>query len=84
MKANFTLLQILMKWGEYSNDVQFILQWNDNNKNQVSNKLKSPPANTPVTPHNVKISVESPERNKEIQKSLTFRYQNLKPFKTFI
>lgn len=28
------LFQILSKWGEYSSDVQFILQWNDsNNKN---------------------------------------------------
>lgn len=63
-----------MKWGEYSNDVQFILQWNDNNKNQVSNKLKTPSGNAPATPHNLKISVESsPEKNKEIQKSLTFR-----------
>lgn len=65
-----------MKWGEYSNDVQFILQWNDsNNKIQISNKLKSPAANNaPATPHNVvKISVDSPEKNKEIQKSLTFR-----------
>lgn len=64
-----------MKWGEYSNDVQFILQWNDNNKNQISNQLKSPPTNTtPVAPHNVKISVDSPEKNKDVQKSLTFRY----------
>lgn len=65
-----------MKWGEYSNDVQFILQWTDNNsKNQISNKLKSSPANNaPAAPHSVvKISVDSPEKNKEIQKSLTFR-----------
>lgn len=61
-----------MKWGEYSNDVQFILQWNDN-KAQASNKSKSGVTGSPSTPTPLNITVESPEKHKEIQKSLTFR-----------
>lgn len=41
-------LKIVMKWGEYSNDVQFILQWNDckNNKNKQVNTIISSPNST--------------------------------------
>lgn len=62
-----------MKWGEYSSDVQFILQWNDNNKAQTPAKAKAPTTSLPVTPNSVNITVDSPEKHKEIQKSLTFR-----------
>ncbi|KAJ9591203.1 hypothetical protein L9F63_002274, partial [Diploptera punctata] len=65
-------LKILTKWGEYSNDVQFILQRSafDGTKpqQQLPARLKiaehgsmSPPA--PISP---------PDRNKDIRKSLTF------------
>lgn len=49
-----------MKWGEYSNDVQFILQWTENNK--TSNKSK--------TSLNTNVTIESPTK-RDIQKSLT-------------
>ncbi|KAL3267490.1 hypothetical protein HHI36_011613 [Cryptolaemus montrouzieri] len=39
-------LKILTKWGEYSNDVQFILQWNENSKCNNSNKSKNLSLNT--------------------------------------
>lgn len=61
-----------MKWGEYSNDVQFILQWNDN-KGQALNKSKAGISGSPTVPTPLNITVESPEKHKEVQKSLTFR-----------
>lgn len=67
-----------MKWGEYSNDVQFILQWNDN-KGQALNKSKSGIASSPNIPTPLNITVASPEKHREVQKSFTFRLV----FKTF-
>lgn len=60
-----------MKWGEYSNDVQFILQWNESSKNHsfMKNKPHSPVIPTPSTPN---IIVDSTEKqNKDIQKLIT-------------
>lgn len=42
------ILQILMKWGEYSNDIQFILRRSDssnNQKSQATNSSRSPTGN---------------------------------------
>jgi hypothetical protein len=77
------VLQILTKWGEYSNDVQFILQWSafDGTKQQLScqqfpMRLKIgdplhgfPHPSHPAPPHD---SMSPPDRNKDIRKSLTF------------
>jgi hypothetical protein len=73
------VFQILTKWGEYSNDVQFILQWSafDGTKQQLGGqqlpaRLKIADtlhAFTSTPPHD---AVSSPDRNKDIRKSLTF------------
>lgn len=76
-------LKILTKWGEYSNDVQFILQWSsfDGTKQQLGGqqlpmRLKIadplhgfPHPSPPAPPHD---SMSPPDRNKDIRKSLTF------------
>lgn len=64
-----------MKWGEYSNDVQFILHRNDVNKNPIPHNKVRPPS-TPTSPtitQNQLVGDSPPEKSKEIQKSLTFR-----------
>jgi hypothetical protein len=68
-----------MKWGEYSNDVQFILQWNDGSKSQTpTSKSKSlSAANTPSSQSSAHITVESPQKNVETQKSLNFSSSHL-------
>lgn len=62
--------QIIMKWGEYSNDVQFILQRNDGS-------TKSPNISKPKSSnHNNQIfngPVETSEKQKDTTKPLTFR-----------
>jgi hypothetical protein len=79
------LFQILTKWGEYSNDVQFILQWSafDGMKQQTGGqqltarlKIADPlhgfthaPTSPPAPPHD---AMSPPDRNKDIRKSLTF------------
>lgn len=82
-------LQILTKWGEYSNDVQFILQRSafDSSKlgsqQQARTKVIDPlhsftPTVTSPTPGSNENSegrtglLFSPDRNKDIRKSLTF------------
>lgn len=47
------MLQILLKWGEYSNDVQFILQRNDSNKssNVPNNRIKPLNVHNALHPH---------------------------------
>lgn len=67
LAPNENPLKILMKWGEYSNDVQFILQWSDA-KGQKSKSAVTSPTGTPNN-----ITVDSPDKHREIQKSLTFR-----------
>lgn len=62
-------LKILMKWGEYSNDVQFILQWNEGNKSLPNlSRIKSPstPSSpTIVQPQTPSLSADSsPEKQK--------------------
>ena len=72
--SSFT--QILMKWGEYSNDVQFILQWNESTKYQTSiagHKSKVPSA-SPSLPLPQNAVVDTSERQRESQKSFLFRY----------
>lgn len=61
-----------MKWGEYSSDVQFILQWNESNKSGQNPKPRSSNSNTPSHMSN-NFNTESPERLREVHKSLTFR-----------
>jgi hypothetical protein len=74
------VFQILTKWGEYSNDVQFILQWSsfDGIKQELPARLKIAdtqhgfshgPSSPPATPHD---AMSPPDRNKDIRKSLTF------------
>lgn len=74
------VFQILTKWGEYSNDVQFILQWSsfDGMKQELPARLKIAdtqlgfshgPTSPPSTPHD---AISPPDRNKDIRKSLTF------------
>lgn len=73
-------LKILTKWGEYSNDVQFILQWSsfDGMKQELPARLKisdplhgfsHAPTSPPATPHD---AMSPPDRNKDIRKSFTF------------
>ncbi|XP_063241293.1 LOW QUALITY PROTEIN: ras association domain-containing protein 8 [Bacillus rossius redtenbacheri] len=54
-------LKILTKWGEYSSDVQFILQRSASRPQPGLTPTKSPPPDT-----------AGPDRNKDIRKSLTF------------
>ncbi|XP_069681074.1 ras association domain-containing protein 8 isoform X2 [Periplaneta americana] len=56
-------LKILTKWGEYSNDVQFILQWSAFDGAKQHGFVSPPPP-----PH----ESAPPDRNKDIRKSLTF------------
>ncbi|KAJ8882683.1 hypothetical protein PR048_014495, partial [Dryococelus australis] len=53
--------QILTKWGEYSSDVQFILQRSASRPQPGLTPTKSPPPDP-----------AGPDRNKDIRKSLTF------------
>ncbi|RZC41285.1 ras association domain-containing protein 8, partial [Asbolus verrucosus] len=77
LAPNENPLKILMKWGEYSNDVQFILQWNDSSKSQTpTNRNKTAPS-TPSSQSSANITVESPQKHTEIQKSLTFSGSHL-------
>lgn len=64
-----------MKWGEYSNDVQFILQRSDSN-NKVGHHSKIKPisnSNNNSQPSQNNFSSESPEKHKDHFKPLTFR-----------
>lgn len=59
-------LKILMKWGEYSNDVQFILQWSESNKSQGSSKHKFLlPLSLSNTPSGSSSRTGSIERSKD-------------------
>lgn len=70
-------LKILMKWGEYSNDVQFILQRSQLDDSKGNNSQTKKP-NLTDNLHNFSPTssyqdfMKSPERNKDIRKSLTF------------
>ncbi|KAF5272569.1 hypothetical protein FQR65_LT04908 [Abscondita terminalis] len=85
LAPNENPLKIILKWGEYSNDVQFILQRSDINKNANINRGTS--STSPLCPGTPSRSVElldkskfSPEKSKDfvvekgrdVQKSLTF------------
>uniref|UniRef100_A0A1B6ED01 Ras-associating domain-containing protein n=1 Tax=Clastoptera arizonana TaxID=38151 RepID=A0A1B6ED01_9HEMI len=65
-------LKVLTKWGEYSNDVQFILQRSGENCAKgkpnplISKRTTSPPPSPNEQPP------LPPDRNKDIRKSLTF------------
>lgn len=61
----FCFHQVLLKWGEYSNDVQFILQHSVGNTSGQSLNISSP-----VSPNS--LHTQSPERNVDTRKSLTF------------
>lgn len=63
----YLLYQVLTKWGEYSNDVQFILQRSNNSNQRPSPSLGKDSVSPPASP-----SDQLPERNKDIRKSLTF------------
>lgn len=54
------LFQILMKWNEYSNDVQFILQRSDQPKNAIPDQAAKNPASSPPQTN------ESPKKAKSI------------------
>nr|XP_023015939.1 ras association domain-containing protein 8 [Leptinotarsa decemlineata]XP_023015944.1 ras association domain-containing protein 8 [Leptinotarsa decemlineata] len=69
LSPNENPMKIIMKWGEYSSDVQFILQRSENSKINQQNKPRSSNNNTPV---NCSNSSESPERQRDLHKSLTF------------
>ncbi|KAI4463503.1 ras-associating domain containing protein [Holotrichia oblita] len=69
LAPNESPLQILTKWGEYSSDVQFILQWSESFKS----KVQLPMTPIPAAPN---IIIESPEKyNKDIQKLISSTYQ---------
>ncbi|XP_044254195.1 ras association domain-containing protein 8 [Tribolium madens] len=55
LAPNENPLKILMKWGEYSNDVQFILQWNESKP--------MTPTTKPKTSSSANIIVESPQKS---------------------
>lgn len=55
-----------MKWGEYSNDVQFILQHSGSSQPTQSLNITSPIS----SPNN--LQTLSPDRNKDVRKSLNF------------
>ncbi|KAL6966034.1 Ras association domain-containing protein 8 [Sarracenia purpurea var. burkii] len=59
-------LKVLMKWGEYSNDVQFILQHSKSSQTTPSLNITSPIS----SPNN--LQTLSPEKNKDVRKSLHF------------
>lgn len=62
--------QVLTKWGEYSNDVQFILQRSGAATGTKPNPLVSKsPVSPPPSPSEPPVP---PDRNKDIRKSLTF------------
>lgn len=70
-----------MKWGEYSNDVQFILQWNDGSNK--ANKSRSLNNSVSSTPNNLTIdSPEKPPDNNGPSRTANFRYL-YRHFKTF-
>ncbi|KAK4887156.1 hypothetical protein RN001_003427 [Aquatica leii] len=85
LAPNENPLKIILKWGEYSNDVQFILQRSDINKGSTPNRGTS--STSPLCPGTPSRSLElldkskySPEKSKdfvsdkgrEVQKALTF------------
>ncbi|XP_049825799.1 ras association domain-containing protein 8 isoform X2 [Aethina tumida] len=77
LAPNENPMKILMKWGEYSSDVQFILQYSDSNKNMVTQKPKSN-SSTPthsVTSHSA--GTDSPERMRELQKTQMYSMTHL-------
>lgn len=62
-----------MKWGEYSNDVQFILQRSDASKTGNStNPAKIKSCNNTAQVYN-NFPIESSEKQKDNIKPLTFR-----------
>lgn len=61
------LLQVLLKWGEYSNDVQFILQHSNSNPNSNTSSAAGSDISQPITP----------ERNKDNRKSLNFSHYRI-------
>ncbi|KAJ8936950.1 hypothetical protein NQ318_015568 [Aromia moschata] len=72
LSPNENPMKIIMKWGEYSNDVQFILQWNESSsKGGLQTKPKT--SNSISHPHvSNNFNGESPERQRDLHKSLTF------------
>ncbi|XP_022918226.1 ras association domain-containing protein 8 [Onthophagus taurus] len=72
-------LKILMKWGEYSNDVQFILHWNESSKSQFNN-TKSTKSAIPITPPptapNIIVDNTIEKQNKDLQKLISTNYQS--------
>ncbi|KAF5277602.1 hypothetical protein FQA39_LY06095 [Lamprigera yunnana] len=84
LAPNENPLKIILKWGEYSNDVQLILQ--RTNINKAANGNRSASSSSPVCPGTPSRSVElldkskySPEKSKdfgekgkEVQKALMF------------
>lgn len=64
------LLQILMKWGEYSSDVQFILQRSDQPKNANPDQASKNPASSPPqaneSPKKAKSAFDQPLTNDKL------------------
>ncbi|XP_017773970.1 PREDICTED: ras association domain-containing protein 8 isoform X5 [Nicrophorus vespilloides] len=52
-------MKILMKWGEYSNDVQFILQWSESKSSRPKISTSQP------APQLTNITIDSPERQQK-------------------
>lgn len=64
LAPNENPLKILLKWGEYSNDVQFILQWSESNKQSQPAPLKTKTPSTLSSPSTSSISIDPPDRHK--------------------
>lgn len=65
--------QILIKWGEYSSDVQFILQKSQTAKPQIQNNSNSQRmlnTDMPLVNNASEPNSNSPEKSKDIPKSL--------------
>lgn len=61
-----------MKWGEYSNDVQFILQRSDSNKTGLHSNLPKPKSSNNIAQPYNNQNVESNEKRKDNIKPLAF------------
>ncbi|KAJ8984560.1 hypothetical protein NQ317_006847 [Molorchus minor] len=74
LSPNENPMKIIMKWGEYSSDVQFILQWNEgiSSKSSQQTKSRTPISNTQQAVSSNFGGVDSPERQRDVHKSLTF------------
>lgn len=69
-------MKIIMKWGEYSNDVQFILQRSDSVKTVQPTKIKSSGGgSSSSTPTHNSSGLDSSDQQKDVNKSFRYIYQ---------